>query len=97
MSEREFQRQVTALARLTGWACYHTYDSRRSHKGFPDLVLVKPPAILFAELKTDRGHVRPEQALWLDLLRACGLDARLWRPAMWPEIERTLKGTDDAR
>ena len=95
-TERGFQATVIALAKLYKWLVYHTHDSRRSQAGFPDLVLVKSPRIIYAELKTSRGKVRPEQVAWLEALRACGCDARLWRPEDWPEIERTLKGEDVA-
>jgi hypothetical protein len=91
LNERAFQQQVLGLARLCGWSWYHTHDSRRSPAGFPDLVLCKPPRLLVVELKSQAGRVRPEQAVWLDALRRCGVDARLWRPGDWAEIERTLK------
>lgn len=91
VSEKAFQSQVLELARLSGWLCYHTFDSRRSAPGFPDLVLVRPPVILFAELKSSGGALRPEQRGWLEALEACpGVAVRLWRPGDWPEVEETL-------
>lgn len=90
-TEKAFQEQVLDLARLSGWRCYHTHDSRRSAPGFPDLVLCRPPVIVFAELKTEVGKTRPEQREWLAALGGCGgVEARLWRPSDWKEIERTL-------
>lgn len=90
-TEKHFQAQVLELARLSGWRCYHTFDSRRSAPGFPDLVMVRPPVVLFAELKSEGGRLRPEQAAWLDALKACErVEARLWRPGDWPEIEEML-------
>lgn len=65
LSERDFQAQVVQLAQLHGWLAYHTFDSRRSAAGFPDLVLVRGPELIFAELKTDHGTVRAEQDRWL--------------------------------
>lgn len=89
--ERDFQAQVLKLARLTGWLCYHTHDSRRSAAGFPDLVLVRPPQIVFAELKSESGKLRPEQEAWLKALAGSeSVEAALWRPRHWPEIEQTL-------
>ncbi len=74
-TEKAFQAQVLTLARLWGWRCYHAHASRRSAPGFPDLVMV-----------------RPEQRGWLDALDRCkGIEARLWRPRDWPEIEEVLK------
>lgn len=55
-------------------------------KGFPDLVLVKPPRIIFAELKAPNGRISPEQAQWHDALRACGLNVYVWKPADMDDI-----------
>lgn len=70
ISERDFQAQVVQLAQLHGWLAYHTFDSRRSAAGFPDLVLVRGSELIFAELKTDHGTVRAEQHRWLTNLEA---------------------------
>ena len=91
-SEKDFQRAITDLAKACGWKIYHTYDSRRSNPGWPDLVLAKPPRLLFVEVKTDFGKLRPEQQEWLQALLECQQDARVWRPRDWFSIERTLTG-----
>jgi hypothetical protein len=57
-SEAAFQDEVLGLARFYRWRGYHTHDSRRSTAGFPDLVLVKAPRLIFAELKTDAAAPR---------------------------------------
>ncbi len=91
MSEKEFQAQVVELARLTGWLCYHTHDSRRSAASFPDLVLVRPPVVRFIELKAGTGKLRPKQRAWLDDLKDCeSVEAHLWRPSDWDRIEEML-------
>lgn len=41
ISERQLQATVIDLAKAYGWRYYHTYDSRRSPEGFPDLVLLR--------------------------------------------------------
>ncbi len=90
-TEKNFQAQVLELACLSGWLCFHPFDSRRSAPGFPDLCLVRPPLVLFVELKSEGGKLRPEQREWLELLSRCeGVEARLWRPGDWPEVEETL-------
>jgi hypothetical protein len=97
VSEKQFQQQVMDLARYSGFLVYHVFDSRRSDPGFPDLVLCRPPLVLFAELKSERGKLRPEQREWLEALRGCeSVGARLWRPSDWPEIEETLSKRGDA-
>ena len=62
--------------------------------GFPDLVLVHPrrQLLAFAELKSDRGRVRPEQEAWLADLREAGVVAFLWRPSDWAAIQAFLTG-----
>jgi putative heme degradation protein len=99
-SETQFMQQVTQLAQYYSWRIYHTHDSRRSPAGFPDLVLVRPPELIFAELKTEKGRVRPEQADWLADLEAVArvlavegvraLDVCLWRPSQFDEINARL-------
>jgi len=90
-TEAEFMSAVVDLATLTGWTTYHTYDSRRSNHGFPDLVLVRPPKLVFAELKREKGKPTKPQDAWLALLsRIPGVGAFLWRPSDWPEIEKVL-------
>jgi hypothetical protein len=89
-SEAVFMQQVIQLSKFYSWRYYHTHDSRRSAPGFPDLVLVRPPEILFVELKAEKGRVRPEQQEWISALHACGLEVHLWRPGQWDEIHARL-------
>ena len=63
----------------------------RNAEGFPDLVLVRRPRLVFAELKADRTPVTAAQQEWIALLRACDLEAYIWRPKHWPDIERLLR------
>ncbi len=93
VTERQLQAQVVQLAQLNGWRCYHTFDSRRSTPGFPDLVLVRPPRCLFVELKTTAGRLRPEQRSWLEALAEVerAPEVFLWRPADFGDIQSTLR------
>ncbi|GIV07644.1 MAG: hypothetical protein KatS3mg017_0846 [Fimbriimonadales bacterium] len=99
--EREFQARVIQLARLCGWRVYHSrpaqYRSGRwatplqGEAGLPDLILLRPPRLVFAELKSEKGRVSKEQQAWLDALRACnGVEVYLWRPSDWASIVATL-------
>lgn len=99
MTEAELLAAVRSLARLTGWLCYHTRDSRGSDPGFPDLVLVRDGRVVFAELKSAKGRLRPEQSLWIQALDRVELEGRgvtsvVWRPHDWTsgEIENVLMG-----
>lgn len=89
MSEGDLQTNIVDTVRKLGGLVYHTHDSRRSAKGFPDLVIVFPRtgALLFVELKSDTGMPTPEQVQWLEALqRAARIAVRevyLWRPDDW--------------
>ncbi len=90
-TEKQFQAAVIKLARLLRWRVYHTHDSRRSAAGWPDLVLVRGPSLLFIELKVGVNRLTPAQADWLHALRGAGVPAGTWHPDDWPVIERILK------
>jgi len=90
--EKDFLQAVRDYARLMGWTDYHTWRSIHSPAGFPDLVLVRPPRLLFVELKVGRNRLTPAQEQWLNLLRRCaGAEVYLWTPSDWTEIERVLR------
>lgn len=91
-SEREFQQQVLDLLKLRGWSLvYHTYDSRRSHKGFPDIVTVRKNRLVFIELKSAKGKPTEEQWQWLNALAETQAEVYLWRPSDWDEIMEVLE------
>lgn len=89
MSEGDLQTNIVDAVRKLGGLSYHTHDSRRSARGFPDLVIVFPRtgALAFVELKSADGVVSPEQVQWLDALQAGARPAvrevYLWRPEDW--------------
>jgi hypothetical protein len=83
ITEAQLQTAVLELAALFKWRHYHTHDSRRSAAGFPDLVLVRPPDVLYVELKSDKGRLTPEQTAWLQDLEKAGQEVHIWRPADW--------------
>ena len=71
---------------------WHDNDSRRNAAGLPDLILLGPGGLAFAELKKQKGRVSPEQQGWLDGLTRVGVPAYLWRPSDWPEVQAVLRG-----
>lgn len=89
-SEAHFQSRVVRLAQLLGWKTFHMYDATNSPAGLPDLLLRRPPRLVWAELKSEHGRVRPPQRAFLADLRACGQEAYEWRPRDFPEIQRIL-------
>lgn len=83
---------VRQLARALHWRTYHTRDSRRSDEGFLDLVMVRLPRLIFAELKVGKGRPTAAQQGWLDALAGCPpVEVFCWYPKDWPEIEACLK------
>ena len=89
MTEKQFQMQIVMVAKANGWTVYHTYDSRRSEPGFPDLVLVRD-RVLFRELKTDAGRMSNAQEAWGQKLTEAGADFKVWRPQDTPDIIKEL-------
>lgn len=90
-SEKEFMAEVRAIAKRAGWRCYHTFSSKKSEAGWPDLVLCRAGRILFRELKTEEGQTTADQDSWLECLKDAGQDACVWRPSDWPAIVATLE------
>ena len=106
ITEADFQKQVTDLAELLHWQWAHFRPAETSKgwrtpvsgplgKGFPDLVLVKGPRLIFAELKRDGGKVTADQ---LDVLAvfADAAETYVWRPADFDEIQSALQTIEKA-
>lgn len=103
MKEAHFQNYLVRVARENGWLVHHTRTALaksgrymtpiQGHIGFPDLVLIhqEQPRLVFAELKNERGILRPGQKKWLDCLqRIPCVFVCLWRPEMLEAIEQFL-------
>lgn len=102
-TERAFQADFLRLAKLHGWHRAHFRPGRVTRKGvekyetpvgadgrgWPDVVLVRE-RVVFVELKSEAGTLRPEQAAWRDWLVAAGAEWYCFKPSDWAEIERTL-------
>lgn len=103
--EHAFQTRVIGLAVFYGWQVYHPPDNLPTRTargrvvkqdvrpGFPDLTLVRPPELLFAELKTDSGRLSRDQIAWIAALEQCGQEVHVWRPQSFDELhERLARG-----
>lgn len=95
MSEKDFQQLVVDLATVRRWSVYHTFDSRHSAAGFPDLVLIRPPRLVFVELKREAGTPTLPQQAWQKALAQVAdlndtVEVHLWRPSDWPSIQELL-------
>jgi hypothetical protein len=84
LSESDWQKQVEAALTRNGWWFLHIPPNvvvcNRCHakiyrgiqKGFPDIFAIKPPRMLWLELKRERGQLEPEQQQLGEMLQACG-------------------------
>jgi hypothetical protein len=100
-TEAGFQLWVTDLAQLKGWSWVHFRPARTEHgwrtpvegdaAGWVDLMLCRPPRLIFAELKSERGRLSADQEAWQHKLRACHAEVYIWRPADRPAIKVLLQ------
>ena len=82
--ERDMNKSLRDLCEVKGLLHYHTVDSRKSNKGFPDwVVIVKwtsrlhfkdydgytARAVIYAEFKSQNRPLTVEQAKWIKELR----------------------------
>ena len=82
MTEKQLQQAVLDLARRMGWRCYHTFDSRRSEPGFPDIIAIRGERLVAIELKSDTGKLTDAQVEWLTAFNEVWtVDAIVIRPA----------------
>lgn len=97
ISEGDFLGQVIDLAHVYGWKVAHFRPAQTKYgwrtpvqadgKGFPDLVMLKPPRLVFAELKSEKGKLSPEQEGWLSLLKGIkGIEVYCWKPKDFESI-----------
>lgn len=82
VTENELLAEVIRLCLDLDLLVFHDYDSRRNPPGFPDLVIVGRK-VVFAELKSYSGELKPEQRTWKQRLENANADHRIWRPQDW--------------
>jgi hypothetical protein len=109
-NETEFKKAVVDLFRRRGWRVHHGAARPARGKyitsgspGFPDLVCLRPPNLLWLELKhigaSKARKDAEEQRIWIGGLQACGqhayvVDEGAW--AMLVDIARDgLKAIDE--
>lgn len=95
MSEKTLMQNVIDMARALGYLAYHTFDSRRSAPGFPDIIAVGYDRLIAIECKREREQPTPAQETWLDELAFVpGVECYVIRPSDWlsGEVERILRG-----
>ena len=94
VTEAVFQTAIRRLAQQHGWLYYHTYLSKKSAEGYPDVTLAKIGApLILAELKTITGQLTKAQEAWLEALAgSTGVVSCVWRPTDLEAIVKLLRG-----
>lgn len=96
LTEEQFLQQIIAIAHLYHWQVAHFRPARTDKgwrtpvaadgKGFPDLVMARDGAVIFAELKADGKQPSPEQWQWINQL-----GAHVWHPGDFDAIVEILR------
>ncbi len=90
--ERHMQSALEDHLRATGWRFYHAWNSQHSAPGFPDVLALRGPRILAAEIKGPKTRVTAEQREWLAAFELAGAEAYLWRlPGDWARVSEALR------
>lgn len=87
MTEKQLQSAVMDTLRKFGWRAYHTFDSRRSGAGFPDIIAIRGDTGIAIELKRQKDKTKPErmreQHAWLTAFDDAGFSTAMYRPSHW--------------
>lgn len=100
-TERDFHSLFVKMARQQGWFVAQFRAARTKEgewrtpvaadaKGYPDFTLVRE-RIFWAELKSERGSLRPDQKIWIEKLRATGAEVYVWKPRDLDDIIQVLR------
>ena len=88
--ESGWQSEIVKTAKKTGNRAYHTFNSRKSEPGFPDLTIYGPVGFLMVETKRVKTRCTDEQLETGARLIEVGVDWRVWRPQDWDEVVATF-------
>lgn len=108
ISEKDFQKTVIDMAHLFGWRVAHFRPAMTKRgrwvtpvqadgAGFPDLLLIKCPSLIVAELKSDKGKPSEKQKEWLRAFNGCYVSNFVWRPSDLDAIEIVLRSAPQVR
>lgn len=105
VSEGQWKEIVKALLAGYGWKWSHFPPGKTvrgkwitaGSPGFPDFMAVKGSRVIFLELKTVKGKLRPGQGPWLRCLQAVGGNVEAWvvTPAQARHLVALLAEEDD--
>lgn len=101
LKEADFQKRVVQYAQRRLWLVAHFPRANpegrwrtavaADARGYPDLTMTRAERLVIAELKGEKGRLRPEQERWIERLQQVpGIEVYVWRPADWDEIVALL-------
>lgn len=89
--EADWSETVYQAAKRRRWFAYRVLNSKGSTPGVPDLWLMRPPRMVYAELKDETEPPTAAQVACMALLRLYPwVEVYLFRPQDWDEVERIL-------
>ena len=92
MTEKDFQWRIRDYAEGRLWTVLTTTDSRHSPDGDPDLRMIRPPRVVYAEVKRVGGKLTDAQIIILTLVSECPpIEPYAWWPEDWEAIKAILK------
>ena len=103
--EKNWTTEVVALAKKCGWLVHHSRPAMnkagrwatwlQGEPGLPDLILLRPPRLIVAELKRQhRATTTEHQERWLEAFRSVpGCEVYLWKPSDADRVLAILQRT----
>lgn len=98
ITEEQLMASIIAIAKALKYRVYHTFDSRRSTAGYPDICCVRngpepgDTRLIYIETKSSRGRVTPEQREWLHALsQVQGVEVYVFRPEDLDDVFKILE------
>ena len=93
LSEKQYQQQIIDFARLNSWLVYHTFDSRHSEGGFPDIIAIRGATLLALEIKGAKAkEPPPDQVAWIGAFQQVRfVHADFVYPRHWEQVAETLQ------
>ena len=90
-SEESLQNKVIDLLKLGRWVYFHSWSSRHSVAGFPDIIAIRGTRVLAIELKSTKGKLTPAQIAWGQTFTATGkVEYYCWYSEDWDEMVKAL-------
>lgn len=102
ITEKAFTNDVVKLAKTLGYLVHHSRPAwvrngrmvtpLQGSSGLPDLIMVRAPRVIFAELKREAvRELEGEQMRWALNLQGCPVEYYVWRPSDMEIVGRILQ------